>query len=135
MLVEIQALTNPTTFGYPLRKASGFDLNRLNIIATIINQRANIKCTNCDIILNVAGGIKIQDPAADLAVALAIISSIKNKILPKNLAAIGELGLGGEIRQVAQLAKRLEETKRLGLSQIISPQNYKTLSPVIQANF
>ncbi len=130
MLVEIQALTNPTTFGYPLRKSSGFDLNRLNIIATIINQRTNIKCANCDIILNVAGGIKIQDPGADLAVALAIISSIKNKILPKNLAAIGELGLGGEIRQVNQLAKRLEETKRLGLSQILSPQSHKTLKNI-----
>ena len=130
-LVEIQALTNPTTFGYPLRKSSGFDLNRLNIIATIINQRTNIKCANCDIILNVAGGIKIQDPAADLAVALAIISSLKNKILPKNLAAIGELGLGGEVRQVSQLAKRMEETKRLGLSQIISPQNHKKLQDVL----
>lgn len=131
MLVEIQALTNPTTFGYPLRKSSGFDLNRLNIIATIINQRTNIKCANCDIILNVAGGIKIQDPAADLAVALAIISSVKNKILPKNLAAIGELGLGGEIRQVSQPGKRLEETKRLGLSQTVNPQNHKTLQSVI----
>jgi len=111
--------------------SSGFDLNRLNIIATIINQRTNIKCANCDIILNVAGGIKIQDPAADLAVALAIISSVKNKILPKNLAAIGELGLGGEIRQVNQLGKRLEETKRLGLSQAVSPQNHKTLQSTI----
>lgn len=135
MLVEIQALTNPTTFGYPLRKSSGFDLNRLNIIATIINQRTNIKCANCDIILNVAGGIKIQDPGADLAVALAIISSIKNKILPRNMAAMGELGLGGEIRQVSQIPKRMEETKRLGITQILSPQSHKKLESVIQANF
>ncbi|MFH1193829.1 MAG: magnesium chelatase domain-containing protein [bacterium] len=131
MLAEIQALTNPTAFGYPLRKSSGFDLNRLNIIATIINQRTNIKCASHDIILNVAGGIKIQDPAADLAVALAIISSVKNKILPKRLVAIGELGLGGELRNVSQLGKRTEEAKRLGLSQVVSPQNYKTLQDVI----
>jgi len=134
-LVEIQALTNPTAFGYPLRKASGFDLNRLNIIATIINQRTNIKCASHDIILNVAGGIKIQDPAADLAVALAIISSTKNKILPKNLIAIGELGLGGELRNVSQLNKRIEEAKRLGLSEIISPQNSKNLQDVINKLF
>lgn len=131
MLVEIQALTNPTAFGYPLRKASGFDLNRLNIIATIINQRTNIKCASHDIILNVAGGIKIQDPAADLAVALAIISSVKNKILPKRLVAIGELGLGGELRNITQPGKRTEEAKRLGLAQVVSPQNYKTLQDVI----
>ncbi|MFA5134033.1 MAG: magnesium chelatase domain-containing protein [Patescibacteria group bacterium] len=130
-LVEIQALTNPTAFGYPLRKSSGFDLNRLNIIATIISQRTNIKCASHDIILNVAGGIKIQDPAADLAVALAIISSTKNKILQKNLVAIGELGLGGELRNVNQLDKRIEEVKRLGLSEIISPLNCKTLQDAI----
>jgi DNA repair protein RadA/Sms len=81
--------------------------------------------------LNVAGGRKIQDPAADLAVALAIISSVKNKILPKSIVAMGELGLGGELRNVAQLNKRIEEAKRLGLSQTISPQNYKTLQDVI----
>ena len=131
-LVEIQALTSPTAFGYPLRKASGFDLNRLNIIAAIINQRTNIKCAAHDIILNVAGGIKIQDPAADLAVALAIISSIKNKILPKNMAAIGELGLGGEVRKIVQLEKRIEEAKRMGLAQIITQQNHKTLQNIIE---
>ncbi|MFA6272642.1 MAG: AAA family ATPase [Patescibacteria group bacterium] len=131
LLVEIQALTSPTSFGYPLRKASGFDLNRLNIIAAIINQRTNIKCANHDIILNVAGGIKIQDPAADLAVALAIISSIKNIKLPKNMAAVGELGLGGEIRAVSQLPKRNEEASRLGITKIISPSTHKTLEKVI----
>ncbi|MBU1179694.1 DNA repair protein RadA, partial [Patescibacteria group bacterium] len=130
-LVEIQALTNPTQFGNPMRKASGFDLNRLNIIATIINQRTDIKCAGHDIILNVAGGMKLQDPAVDLAVALAIISSVKNKVLPKNLIAIGELGLGGELRKINQLEKRLEEAKRMGLNQIISPKEYKILGDVI----
>ncbi|MBU4421795.1 GxxExxY protein, partial [Patescibacteria group bacterium] len=131
-LVEVQALTNPTQFGNPMRKSSGFDLNRLNIIATIINQRTDIKCASHDIILNIAGGIKIQDPAADLAVALAIISSMKNKVLPKNLVALGELGLGGELRKISQIEKRLNEAKRLGLTNILSPENSKTLSEAIK---
>lgn len=130
-LIEVQALTNPTQFGNPMRKASGFDLNRLNIISTIISRRTNINCASQDIILNIAGGIKIQDTAADLAVALAIVSSIKNVALPKNMAAIGELGLGGEIRKVSQLEKRLEEARRLGLSNTLSPKNHKTLGEVL----
>jgi DNA repair protein RadA/Sms len=131
LLVEIQALTSPAAFGYPLRKSSGFDLNRLNIIAAIINQRTGVKCANHDIILNVAGGIKIQDPAADLAVALAIVSSVKNKVLPKNIAAMGELGLGGEIRAINQLPKRNEEARRLGITKTFSPETHKTLEQII----
>jgi len=131
-LVEVQALTNPTQFGYPLRKASGFDINRLNIIATILAKRANIASYSSDIILNIAGGIKVTDTAADLAVALAIISSIKNKPLPKNAIAFGELGLGGEIRKVGQLQKRIEEAKRMGFTEIISPEKYKYIGEIIK---
>ena len=131
-LVEVQALTNPTQFGYPLRKASGFDINRLNIISTILAKRANIASYSSDIILNIAGGIKITDTAADLAVALAIISSIKNKPLPKNAIAFGELGLGGEIRKVGQLQKRIEEAKRMGFTEIISPEKYKYIGDVMK---
>lgn len=118
-LLEIQALTTKTSFGYPRRASSGFDLNRLQLIIAILQKRANINLFDQDIYINIVGGFKIKEPAADLAVALAIVSAYKNKNIKENLAVFGELGLSGEIRTVSQFTKRVNEAKRLGFDRII----------------
>lgn len=131
-LVEVQALTNYTQFGYPKRTASGFDLNRLNIIIAILNRYADMKLDSTDVYVNVVGGLKLSEPAADLAVALAIASSKLKKPLPANMAAIGELGLSGELRQATQMKKRADEVKKLGFEKILSPETTKTLADIMK---
>ncbi len=126
ILVEIQALTNRTPFGYPKRTASGFDLSRLAIIAAILERRAGIKLSDQDIFINVVGGFTVRDPAADLAVALAIASSVKEKALDDEICVFGELGLGGEIRTVIQADRRLKEARQLGLKKKIEAKNLKS---------
>jgi DNA repair protein RadA/Sms len=123
ILVEVQALTSRSNFGYPQRRASGFDLNRLQVIVAVLAKRAGIYLNNVDIHLNVAGGLKIKEPAADLAVALAIISAYKNKPINPNLLICGELGLAGEIRIVPHLEKRLKEAEKMGFNQMIAPKS------------
>lgn len=122
LLVEIQALCSKTSFGYPKRAASGFDLNRVQLIAAIISKRLNLNLSDQDIYINVVGGMKIADPSADLACALAIISSVKNFSL-SNTLVIGELGLSGEIRAVANMEKRVKEAEKLGFEKIILPSS------------
>lgn len=120
-LIEVQALVTPTIFGYPQRKAAGYDLNRLQMISAVLFKRAGLNLNNQDIHLNIAGGIKVNEPAIDLAVAMAIVSGLKNKPLPKNLVVIGELGLGGEVRNVQQLEKRISEAEKLGFQTALVP--------------
>jgi len=120
LLIEIQALVNKTSFGYPVRKASGFDLNRLHVLAAVLQKRAGLNLNQYDIHINVAGGIKANEPAADLAVCLAIASSYKDKELGKDLVVFGEVGLGGEIRKVSQLEKRIKESSALGMKRVIT---------------
>ena len=127
LLLEIQALTAKSAFGYPKRTASGFDFNRLQLITAILTKRLGLALGDQDIYVNVVGGLRIDDPAADLAVALAIISSAKNLVLG-NTVAIGELGLSGEIRVVANLEKRLKEAEKLGFKRIIVPAGTKVTS-------
>ena len=127
-LVEVQALTNYTQFGYPKRTASGFDLNRLNIIIAILNRYANMKLDSTDVYVNVVGGLKLNEPATDLAVALAIASSKLKKPLPATLAVLGEIGLSGEIRKVPQMEKRLKEAQKMGFDKTLSPRDVKTLA-------
>mgnify|MGYP001572653552 CR=1 FL=1 len=122
-LIEVQALVSRTIFGYPQRRASGFDLNRLQLLATVLSRRCKLNLGNQDIYLNIAGGIKVEEPAIDLAVCLAIISAFKNKPIDSNLVAFGEVGLAGEIRNVGQIDKRIIEAKKLGFQTIIIPQN------------
>lgn len=122
LLVEIQALCSKTSFGYPKRAASGFDLNRVQLIAAIISKRLNLNLSDQDIYINVVGGMKIADPSADLAAAMAIISSVKNFSL-SNTLVIGELGLSGEIRAVANMEKRVKEAEKLGFEKIILPSS------------
>ncbi len=125
ILVEVQALVTKTNFGYPQRRASGFDLNRLQVLIGVLSRRAGLPLDSYDVFLNVVGGLQADEPAADLAVVLAIASGIKNKTLPKNLAAFGEVGLGGEVRSVNQTDKRLNEIKNMGFEFAVFPTGSK----------
>ncbi|MCL5795473.1 MAG: DNA repair protein RadA [Patescibacteria group bacterium] len=118
LLVEIQALCTPTSFGYPKRTASGFDLNRLNLLAAVLMKRAGLNLSTQDIYLNIAGGFKLKDPGIDLAVCAAIASAFKNKPINGKLCLFGEVGLSGEIRRVRFSEKRNQEAKRLGFASL-----------------
>ena len=114
-------MVSPVLFGYPQRKTSGFDTNRLQLLSAVIAKRANINLNTQDIHLNVVGGFKIKEPALDLAVAAAIISALKNKPLNRQTVIFGEIGLGGEIRQVQNLERRLSEAEKLNFTTAIIP--------------
>jgi len=120
-LADVQALVSKTVFGYPQRKASGFDLNRLAVLSAVINKRTKVNLSSQDIILNIAGGLRISDPSLDLAVCASIISSFYNKDFARDIIVLGEVGLGGELRPVPRLEARLKEAERLGLKQAIIP--------------
>jgi DNA repair protein RadA/Sms len=122
LLVEIQALATPTSFGLPRRTANGVDFNRLLMVTAVLTKRVGLKLGNQDIMLNVIGGIKIEEPSADLGMALAIASSFKDTGLDPALVAMGELGLSGELRTVAQLERRLSEAARLGFKRALIPK-------------
>lgn len=121
LLVEVQALVNKTSYGYPKRAASGFDLNRLNLLVAMLERRTKLKLAEYDIYINIVGGIKITEPAADLAICLAIGSAAKGLQLKQNAAVFGEVGLSGEVRHVAHADKRLAEAKKLGFEGAIGP--------------
>ena len=127
-LVNIQALVSKTIFGYPQRKVSGLDLSRLQVLSAVISKRTKINLVSADIILNIVGGLKINDPALDLASCAAIISSQLNKSFPSDTVVLGEVGLGGEVRSVSRLAERLKEAKRLGYKKALVPDNAKTIT-------
>ncbi len=120
-LVDLQALATKTVFGYPQRKASGFDTSRLQVLAAVISKRTKINLISADLILNVVGGLKISDPALDLAACAAIISSSLNKNFSRETIVLGEVGLGGEVRNVFRLEERLKEAERLGYQKAIIP--------------
>lgn len=121
LLVEIQALVNPTSFGYPKRTASGFDLNRLNLLIAVLERRTKLNLSDKDIYINVVGGLKLSDPAADLAICMAIASAAAGRRLDDGLVAFGEVGLGGEIRSVQSSDRRVAEAKKLGFTEAIAP--------------
>jgi DNA repair protein RadA/Sms len=121
LLVEVQALTNATSFGLPRRTANGVDFGRLLMIAAVLSRRVGIKLASQDIIVNATGGIKIAEPAADLAIALAIASSFSDKGVDPELVAVGEIGLSGELRAVSQLDRRIGEVARLGFARCLVP--------------
>ncbi|WP_456464770.1 DNA repair protein RadA [Persephonella sp.] len=121
VLVEVQALVSKTVYAVPQRKTQGFDINRLSIITAIIEKETGVFLKDRDIFVNIVGGINIKEPAVDLPVALAVISSLKNIPVPKNLAAFGELGLTGEIRSVHYTEHRIKEAKRFGFDKILVP--------------
>ncbi len=121
-LIEIQALNNPTAFGYPKRSNSGFDSNRLEILLAVISRYTSIKLENDDIFINIVGGLKIKERSADLAIVASLLSSKKKKPLSDKTVFFGEIGLSGEIRAVNNIAKRLQEAYKLGFTKAIIPK-------------
>ena len=121
LLVEIQALTSPSALPTPRRVATGIDFNRLLMVCAVLTRRAGMPLSNQDVIVNVTGGLKIDEPAADLGLALAIASSFRNAPVDPEVAAVGEVGLSGEVRRVPQLERRLREAARLGVSRCLIP--------------
>jgi DNA repair protein RadA/Sms len=121
LLVEVQALVNTTSYGYPKRAASGFDLNRLNLLVAMLERRTKLTLSDKDIYINIVGGMQIREPAADLAICLAIGSASKGLQLKQNAVVFGEIGLSGEVRHVPQVEKRLAEAKKLGFTGAIGP--------------
>lgn len=121
LLVEIQALVNPTSFGYPKRTASGFDLNRLNLLIAVLERRTKLNLSDKDIYINVVGGLKLQDPAADLAICMAIASAAAGRRISEGVVVFGEVGLGGEIRSVSSPERRIAEAKKLGFTAAVAP--------------
>jgi len=122
ILVEIQALVNPTSYGYPKRTASGIDLNRVNLLIAMLERRTKLKLADKDIYVNVVGGIRLSEPAADLAVCMAIASAAKAMQLKKNAVVFGEVGLSGEVRHVPFAEKRAAEAKKMGFETVIGPK-------------
>ena len=125
ILVEIQALATTTTFGYPNRTASGFDINRLKLLIAVIERRTKLKLSDKDIFINVVGGMKLNDSAADLAVCLAIASAVAKRKLDDSYVVFGEVGLGGEIRSAFRADQRIAEAKKLGFTHAIAPAAVK----------
>lgn len=125
LLVEIQALASTTSFGLPRRTANGVDINRLLLLVAVLNKRVGLRLFDQDLFVNVIGGLKINEPAADLAVAAAIASSFQNVSLPGDLAVMGEVGLSGELRTVSHLGRRLNEAAKLGFKRCIVPATHR----------
>ena len=121
ILVEIQALATKTNYGYPKRTASGFDLNRLNLLIAVLERRTKLKLSDQDIFVNVVGGMKLSDSAADLAVCMAIASATAGRKLSDEYVVFGEVGLGGEIRSAFRADQRIVEAKKLGFKHAIGP--------------
>lgn len=130
LFIEVQALTLITKYGYAKRTASGYDLNRLNLLSAVIQKILGIDLSICDIYLNIIGGIKIKEPASDLAVCAAIISSYKNKAFPEEICFFGEVGLMGEVRKVVLQEERKKESKKMGFSPI-SGKEIATISNIM----
>jgi DNA repair protein RadA/Sms len=122
LLVEIQALAATTAFNIPRRTANGVDFNRLLLLAAVLSRRVGMRLADQDIFVNVVGGLRVNEPAADLAIALAIGSSFRNRPVAADLAIVGEVGLSGELRSVSHLAQRLNEASRLGFGRCLTPQ-------------
>jgi len=132
VLVEIQALVVPTPLAVPRRTGQGFDYIRLQLITAVLTKRLGLPLAGYDIFVNITGGFKIEEPGVDLGVALAIFSSFKNIALEPKTVCFGELGLLGELRDVVQAEKRNKEAKRLGFTNIISPQNYSSINQAVK---
>jgi DNA repair protein RadA/Sms len=129
LLIEIQSLVNPTNNAMVRRISNGVDINRLHMLIAVLEKRADLKLGQSDVFVNVAGGIRVTEPAADLGLALSILSNQNNRPLPDGLVVIGELGLAGEVRRVGQLERRLSEAARHGLSRALIPAGVKTGRP------
>jgi len=131
LLVEIQSLVSKSSFGYARRRAQGFDYNRLALLVAVLEKRIGLSLEAEDIFVNVAGGIKVEDPAADLAVAVAMASAFREQLVMPETVVLGEVGLAGEIRSISQALLRINEAEKLGFKHCILPKNnYKNLKSV-----
>jgi DNA repair protein RadA/Sms len=131
-LVELQALVSSTGFGTPQRVSAGFDRHRLALILAVLEKRIGLGLAGMDVFISLAGGFRIDEPGADLGAALAIASSFRDAPIDSGLAAVGEIGLSGEVRPVSQIEKRISEASRLGFTSLLVPQgNLKGLKPEI----
>lgn len=129
LLVEVQSLVSKSSFGYARRRAQGFDYNRLSLLVAVLEKRIGLHLEAEDIFVNVAGGIKLEDPAADLAVALAVTSAFREQLMIADTVILGEVGLAGEIRSISQAVLRINEAEKLGFKHCILPRNnYKNLN-------
>ena len=125
ILLELQALSTPTVFGLPRRTANGIDYNRLVLLIAVLEKRAGLNLGSQDVYLNIVGGIRVNEPALDLGIILAVASSFKNVSIPDNVAVIGEVGLTGEVRGVNMIEKRVKEVEKLGYKKVIIPESNK----------
>jgi len=121
LLVEVQALVSPSAYGTPSRKASGVDPNRLSLLIAVLGRRAGVALGSHDVYANLAGGLSVAEPALDLALALALASSARDRVIAPGTVAIGEVGLLGELRAVVGLERRLREAARLGFRAAVVP--------------
>jgi DNA repair protein RadA/Sms len=122
LLVELQALASYSSFGHPRRTANGVDVNRLLLVIAVLSRRVGVRLSEQDVFANVVGGLRIEEPAADLAMAVALASSVRDQPVPADLTIVGEVGLSGEVRSVSQIEARLGEAARLGFERVILPR-------------
>ena len=123
MLLEMQALVSPTSYGIPKRTATGVDYNRVGMLLAVLEKRVGLQIQNQDVYLNIVGGIKINEPSIDLGIVIAIASSFRNVAVDETIAVTGEVGLTGEVRAVSFIEKRIAECKKLGFTKIVIPRN------------
>ena len=121
ILLEIQALVARTNFGMPRRTAAGTDYNRVNLLMAVLEKRLGMNLGNCDAYVNIAGGIKMNEPAIDLGITLAVVSSYKDQVIDEKTVVFGEVGLSGEVRAVSMAEQRVLEAKKLGFERVILP--------------
>ena len=129
LVVEIQALVAPTSYGLPRRTSSGFDLGRLHLLLAVLERRAGVLLGQADVFLNVVGGVRLADPAADLGVALALAGAARDRVLPRDTVVLGEVGLGGEVRRASRLEARLGEAHALGQVAAVVPEGGRAETP------
>ena len=128
ILVEVQSLVVTTAFGMPRRTAIGYDLNRLIVLLAVLEKRCSFTLGNKDVYVNVIGGLKVNEPACDLSMAVAIVSNLKNRIVPTDMVILGEVGLTGNVRSIPRIEQRINEAKKLGFKKFIIPEgNYKQI--------
>jgi len=123
ILIEVQALVTPTSYGVPQRNTTGFDYRRLGLLIAVLEKRLGIMLGQYDVFVNIAGGVRVDEPAVDLGIATSIISSLRDRAIDSQIVAVGEIGLGGEVRTVSQIEKRVQEAAKLGFQRILLPKN------------
>jgi DNA repair protein RadA/Sms len=128
ILLEVQALVSPSNYGLPQRSATGIDPKRLSMLLAVLEKRVGIRVGTFDVFVNAVGGVRIDETAADMGIAMAIASSLKNQVINPEVVMIGEIGLGGEIRPVSQVERRIGEAEKLGFKEMVIPRaNMKSL--------